>query len=76
MSKKLVCLPYAGSGTGIYRPWTHMGGESDEVITSDDLRDWAAHASHSFRWQETTGGHMYLTEAWPQRWKSIEEAVR
>lgn len=57
-------------------PILALRGESDEALTSADLRDWASYTTSSFRWQEMAGGHMYLTEAWPQLWKTIEEAVR
>ncbi|MGI5467548.1 thioesterase II family protein [Streptomyces sp. CA-132043] len=56
-------------------PITAIRGDQDPLAPEKEWLDWAAFTSEDFDTAEFTGGHMYLTECWPQLWKTLEQLV-
>lgn len=56
-------------------PITAVRGADDVLVPVDHAQDWSEFSDVSFRFVELPGGHMYLTDCWPQLWELIEEAL-
>ncbi|WP_186785386.1 thioesterase II family protein [Streptomyces misionensis] len=56
-------------------PLTALRGTADTSVPAADWRDWAAYTSAGFRTVEFPGGHMYLTESWPDVLRAVAELV-
>jgi surfactin synthase thioesterase subunit len=56
-------------------PLTALRGTADASVPAADWRDWAAYTSAGFRAVEFPGGHMYLTESWPDVLRAVAALV-
>jgi surfactin synthase thioesterase subunit len=53
---------YPGTADAVSCPITVLVGDDDPHVTTAEARQWKAHTTGGFDYQEFTGGHFYLTQ--------------
>lgn len=56
-------------------PITAIRGDQDHLVPEKEWLDWEAFTSAGFDAIEFVGGHMFVTDRWPELWKTLERLV-